>query len=170
MSKRSCFILYLLLMGDFVTGKEDHILTRKMNESYSHGYGTMLFTENVGEYYRNDFSARISVSTHFTTPKQDNNKSPVMMYKSFGFEEFSTAKSLPSLENNPAIDQLDEQFNAFVYFKICLFIIILIVGLLANSFSFLIIVKQGLIKSGVWVYLAALSISDSLAIIMTKYK
>ncbi len=43
---------------------------------------------------------------------------------------------------------------------------LIIVGLVANCLSFLVIVRQGLIKSGIWVYLATLAITDSLALIM----
>ena len=39
------------------------------------------------------------------------------------------------------------------------------VGFLSNLLSFSIIVKQGLIKSGVWVYFAAISVNDNLNII-----
>ncbi len=39
------------------------------------------------------------------------------------------------------------------------------IGFLTNLLSFSIIVKQGLIKSGVWVYFAAISVNDNLNII-----
>ncbi len=47
-----------------------------------------------------------------------------------------------------------------------LFLILAFVGLCCNSLSFLIVVKQGLIKSGIWVYVACLALTDNMAIIM----
>ena len=53
----------------------------------------------------------------------------------------------------------------FINVKIAIFTTGVLVGILANLFSLLIVIKQGLIKSGVWVYIAALSISDSFTLI-----
>ncbi len=44
-------------------------------------------------------------------------------------------------------------------------LVLAISGLLTNTLSFLIILKQNLIRSDVWVYIASLSITDNLAII-----
>ncbi len=43
-------------------------------------------------------------------------------------------------------------------------------GLIFNSLSFLIIVKQGLINAGIWVYIACLSLVDNMVIIMMTIK
>ncbi len=45
-------------------------------------------------------------------------------------------------------------------------IIVRIVGLVCNTLSFLIIMRQGLIKMGVWVYIASLSLCDNFSIII----
>ncbi len=47
-----------------------------------------------------------------------------------------------------------------------MFLILALIGFFSNGLSFLIIVNQGLINAGIWVYIACLSLVDNLAIIM----
>ncbi len=168
MTIRNCFLIYLFLTGDFVQSNEDYILSKQINESYNLGYVTMLFTQKDGGSNRTEFNDRTSTATYFTTSKQNVNDFPMTYYNSSGFTENPSTKSPLYFSNNSVIYQ-DEISNSFMYIKLSISLMVLIIGLVANSLSFLIIVKQGLIKSGVWVYIASLAVTDNLALIMSFF-
>ncbi len=49
------------------------------------------------------------------------------------------------------------------------FLVLAFLGLIFNCLSFLIIVKQGLIEMGIWVYMATLGVVDNMALIMSIF-
>ncbi len=171
-------------MRDFVQSNKDHMMSRKMNESTSYGYDIMSFmsTANDARDYTTTNKDEASTAMYFLSSKQ-NIKDFQMTYYNFlsfnekpttnalgsyglsGFNENLTIDPLPNYVNNSVIYE-NEMSSAFLYAKICIYFIIVIIGLFGNSFSFLIVVKQGLVKSGVWVYIASLAITDSIALIM----
>ncbi len=74
---------------------------------------------------------------------------------------------LPATQEAPINVNGDKDIsNIFIYIKTVWFLLILIVGVLFNSLSCTIIIKQGLIKTSIWIYIAALSITDSGTLIM----
>ncbi len=74
----------------------------------------------------------------------------------------NSINTTPALNNNKSASKVS---NLFIRVKTITFTMAALIGIVANIFSLMIIIKQGLIKSGVWVYIAALSVSDILTII-----
>ncbi len=60
----------------------------------------------------------------------------------------------------------DDTSYILTYFTTIWFLVFFIIGIITNLLSFFIIVKQGLIKSSIWVYIAALCISDICCLII----
>ncbi len=90
MSKRNCFIIYLLLTGEFVRPNKDHILQKNMNESYNLGYGTMTHTQRDGD---NHFNDETSTSTYFKSPTQNVNNFSMTIYNSSSVNNTPTTNS-----------------------------------------------------------------------------
>ncbi len=63
-------------------------------------------------------------------------------------------------------DGISSSSNIIVNIRIIYRIFIWTFGFVCNTFSFLIITQQGLIKRGIWVYIAALAFCDNVAIII----
>ncbi len=59
-----------------------------------------------------------------------------------------------------------EYSNLLINAKTGTLIFIVIIGIASNSLSILIIVKRGLIKVGIWVYIACLAFSDNCVLVM----
>ncbi len=181
-------LIYLFLLRDLVQSKENY--SRKMNESdYGlYGYGTMTFMrrKSEGRYEATANKDGTTTAMYFTnfksstqafkktyydfsdfnetlTTKQNANEIKMTHYDFSDFNEMLTTVAQPIFIHN-----YNEAFSVLIYVKICVAITMLIIGLVANGLSFLIIVRQGLIQSGVWVYLASLAITDSLALITTS--
>ncbi len=150
MLKRNCFIIYLLLTGDFLAGNGDLIGSYERNASYGFDYGD-------GE------NPKTVTPTHFTILTKNVNNHSMILYDFSSSNDTSSTQPYPSFNLVPYQPEISD---GFMYFKIGIALLLIIIGLVANSFSFLIIVKQGLIQSGVWLYLATLAITDSLALIM----
>ena len=55
--------------------------------------------------------------------------------------------------------------NKITHAKVVIQLVVMCIGFLSNILSFSVIVKQGLIKAGVWVYFAAIAVNDNLNII-----
>ena len=158
MSKRNFFIIYLLLTGQFVRPNKDHILPKNMNESYNLGYGIMTYIPKNGD--NNEIET--STSTYFKSSTQNANNFSMTIYNLSSVNNIPTTK--PYSDYNPISNQ-HKLSDTFLYIKSGIALVLIIVGLVGNCLSFLIIVRQGLIKSGIWVYLATLAITDSLALI-----
>ena len=73
--------------------------------------------------------------------------------------DVSTVTVVPSDVNDQDIS------NILTYTKTIWFLVFFIIGIITNLLSFMVIVKQGLIKSSIWVYIAALSVSDNCTLI-----
>ncbi len=177
-------LIYLFFIRDIVQCKENY--SRKINESDygQYGYGTMTFMDrkNGGRYHGTAYKGGTSTAMYYTSFElsgQDfkktyhdfsdfnealttNQNAKEFKMTHYGFsdsnEQFTTSTQ-PNFIHN-----YNEVFNVFIYVKISVALTMLLIGLVANGLSFLIIVKQGLIQSGVWVYIASLAISDSLAL------
>ena len=148
-------------MGDFVKPNKHHNLNKSItiNESYNInlGYGT---TYSNGE---DQFNEETSTANYFKSSTKNINNFSMTIY------QVSTVDNVPTTKSHFDYNfttNLIEVSDTFLYIKSGMALVLLIVGLLANGLSFLIIVQQGLIKSGIWVYLAALACTDSLALIM----
>ncbi len=176
-------LIYLFLIRDLVQSKENH--SRKMNESDygQYGYGTMTFRrrKNNGRYQAAAYNGGTSTAMYFTSFELSAQDFTKTYYDFLDFNETLTTKQnakefemthdfsnfnekLTTSDQPIFVHNHNEVFNVFIYVKIFVAITMLLFGLVVNGLSFLIILRQGLIQSGFWVYLASLAITDSLAL------
>ena len=61
---------------------------------------------------------------------------------------------------------LDKYSETLIQAKIGSIIFLIIIGIIGNSLTVLVTVKQGLIKTGIWCYILCLAISDNCALVI----
>ena len=95
--------------------------------------------------------------------KQTTNSDQLAEYEQ---ELISSTSSPDTLNDKSNSNNNIDYSDTFYYTKISVTLTIGISGLITNSLSILIIINQGLINSGVWVYLTGMAIFDNIAIIV----
>ena len=111
-------------------------------------------TDGMVEYH--NVPSILITTDHYTYNRQNGISDGPSSRPEFGY-------TASAMSNN--LKNEHKMSNLFIKSKTIFLAVVIIIGFVANTFSLMVIIKQGLIKSGLWVFIGCLSISDNLTII-----